>query len=295
MGSDGSNWAAGSYGGRVLWRPIGAVLLFLCGASGIPFGAWVIAKSRLPSWMKGIWKWPLGNSLTSEVANLQGWASALVGAGSLVLLVPLLLLPSRDSVSRVGVVVAVLFVLVGLVAYVRSVVLSYRTEAEPADPRPALLMPIQTQLAVGLVAGLAAGALLAASVIDAFPGQSDSSDTAVTAQAAGLHWTDVKIGSGAAAVGGRILTVRYTLWLGDGTRIDSSEDHGQPFNFTLGKGEVIKGLDEGVVGMRVGGIRWLTVPPDLAYGASGETNPSGPGIPPNSTLVFVVELLAVGS
>lgn len=278
-----------------MWRAIGAVFLFLCGASGIPFGAWAIAKSRLPSWMKGIWKWPLGNSLTPEVANLQGWASALVGAGSLVLLVPLLLLPRRDAVSRVGVVVAVLLVLVGSVAYVRSIVLSYRAVAEPPDSRPALPMPRQTQLALGLVTGLAAGALLAASVIDVFPGQSDSKGTPLTSQADGLQRTDVKVGSGAAATGGKLLTVRYTLWLGDGTRIDSSEDHGHPFAFTLGKGEVIKGLDEGVVGMRVGGMRWLTVPADLAYGASGEINPTGPSIPPNATLVFVVELLAVGS
>lgn len=114
-------------------------------------------------------------------------------------------------------------------------------------------------------------------------------------QAHGLQWTDVKVGSGAAAESGKLLTVRYTLWLGDGTRIDSSGDHGHPFTFTLGKGEVIKGLDEGVVGMRVGGIRWLTVPPDLAYGAGGEVNPNGPGIPPISTLVFVIELLSVGS
>ena len=283
------------YGVGVVWRAVGVVLLVLCGASGIPFGAWVIAKSRLPSWMKGIWKWPLGNNISPEVANLQGWASALVGAGSLVLLIPLLLLPTRDAVSRVGLVVAVLFVLVGLVAYVRSIVVSYRSTAEPAGSTPTLIMPRQTQLTVGLVAGLAAGALLAASVVDAFPGPSDTSGAAVTSQANGLHWTDVKVGSGAAAADGKLLTVRYTLWLGDGTRIDSSADRGQPFTFTLGKGKVIKGLDEGVVGMRVGGIRWLIVPPDLAYGAGGETNPNGPSIPPNSTLIFVIELLSVSS
>lgn len=268
--------------------------MFLCGASGIPFGAWVIAKSRLPSWMKGIWKWPLGNNLTSEVANLQGWASGLVGAGSLVLLVPLLLLPRVNLVSRVGLVVTVLFVLVGLVAYVRSVVVSYRTDVQRPGST-ALAMPLQTQLAVGLVTGLAAGALLAASVVDAYPGQSGPSGMALATQTHGLRWTDVKVGSGAAAVVGRPLTVRYTLWLGDGTRIDSTEDHGHPFSFTLGQGEVIKGLDHGVIGMRVGGIRWLTVSPDLAYGAGGEINPNGPNIPPNSTLVFVIELLGVGS
>jgi hypothetical protein len=270
------------------------VFLFLCGASGIPFGAWVIAKSQLPSWVKGIWKWPLGDNLSPTVADLQGWASVLVGAASLVLLVPLLLLPRRDAASRVGVAVAVLFLLVGVAAYVRSVVLSYRAVAEPSGDGPTPARLRETPLAVGLVAGLALGALLAAAVIDALPQQSsDSSGTAATPRADGLQWTDVKVGSGTSAVAGKLLTVRYTLWLGDGTRIDSSKDHGNPFTFTLGKGDVIKGLDEGVVGMRVGGIRWLTIPPALAYGAGGATATSGPSIPPNSILVFVVALLAV--
>jgi FKBP-type peptidyl-prolyl cis-trans isomerase len=113
-------------------------------------------------------------------------------------------------------------------------------------------------------------------------------------RAYGLQFTDVQVGSGAAATTGEVLKIEYTLWLGDGTRIDSSTDHGNPFTFTLGKGEVIKGLEEGLVGMHVGGVRWLTIPPSLAYGAGGTAATNGPSIPPNSTLVFVVNLLSAG-
>jgi FKBP-type peptidyl-prolyl cis-trans isomerase len=156
-------------------------------------------------------------------------------------------------------------------------------------------MRSETALAVGLVAGLALGALVAAAVYDAFPGgASNGNQTTPTPRADGLQWTDVQVGSGAAATAGEVLKIQYTLWLGDGTRIDSSTDHGNPFTFTLGKGEVIRGLDEGLMGMHVGGVRWLTIPPSLAYGAGGTAATNGPSIPPNSTLVFVVNLLSAG-
>jgi FKBP-type peptidyl-prolyl cis-trans isomerase FkpA len=105
----------------------------------------------------------------------------------------------------------------------------------------------------------------------------------------GLKFTDDQVGTGAEALAGKTVSVHYTGWLTDGTKFDSSKDRGQPFSFPLGAGRVIKGWDEGVAGMKVGGKRTLTIPPDLGYGARG-----APGaIPPNATLKFEVELLDV--
>ena len=111
----------------------------------------------------------------------------------------------------------------------------------------------------------------------------------------GLRTHDIKVGTGAIAANGRIVVVHYTGWLYDekaadrhGSKFDSSVDRNQPFSFPLGAGRVIKGWDQGVAGMKVGGKRTLTIPPDLSYGAAGK----GP-IPPNSTLIFDVELLDV--
>ena len=96
-------------------------------------------------------------------------------------------------------------------------------------------------------------------------------------------------GHGAVAQAGQTVSVHYTGTLTDGSKFDSSLDRGQPFSFKLGAGQVIRGWDQGVAGMKVGGRRKLTIPPDLAYGAAGFP----PVIPPNSTLVFEVELLGV--
>ena len=103
----------------------------------------------------------------------------------------------------------------------------------------------------------------------------------------GLKYTDDQVGTGAEAVAGKTVSVHYTGWLLDGTKFDSSKDRGQAFSFPLGGGRVIKGWDEGVAGMKVGGKRTLIIPPSLGYGASG----AGGVIPPNATLIFEVELL----
>lgn len=104
-----------------------------------------------------------------------------------------------------------------------------------------------------------------------------------------LYVEDLVVGEGQAAAIGDTVTVDYTGWLEDGTKFDSSLDRGEPFSFTLGADEVIRGWDFGVEGMQVGGKRKLTIPPELGYGASG----AGEVIPPNATLVFEVELLSV--
>jgi FKBP-type peptidyl-prolyl cis-trans isomerase FkpA len=110
----------------------------------------------------------------------------------------------------------------------------------------------------------------------------------MTKTPSGLAYKDSKVGTGPVATAGQTAKVQYTGWLPDGTKFDSSRDRNEPFDFPLGGGRVIKGWDEGVAGMKVGGRRLLVIPPALGYGANG----AGP-IPPNSTLVFDVELLGV--
>lgn len=107
--------------------------------------------------------------------------------------------------------------------------------------------------------------------------------------ASGLQYEDLLVGEGAQAQPGDTVSVHYTGWLQDGTKFDSSLDRGQPFTFTLGRGEVIKGWDEGVAGMRAGGKRRLVIPPDLGYGSQG----AGGVIPPGATLIFEVELVEI--
>lgn len=105
----------------------------------------------------------------------------------------------------------------------------------------------------------------------------------------GLTLEDTAVGQGAAAASGRDVVVHYAGWLADGTQFDSSREKQDPFEFTLGRKEVIDGWEEGLPGMRVGGKRKLVIPPELAYGEAG----AGDTIPPNETLTFEVELLSV--
>jgi FKBP-type peptidyl-prolyl cis-trans isomerase len=105
----------------------------------------------------------------------------------------------------------------------------------------------------------------------------------------GLQYIDLKLGTGVPARAGQTVSVHYSGWLENGKRFDSSLERGQPFSFPLGAGRVIKGWDEGVQGMQVGGKRKLIIPSNLGYGASG----AGNVIPPHATLIFEVELLSL--
>ena len=108
--------------------------------------------------------------------------------------------------------------------------------------------------------------------------------------ASGLKYDDLVEGTGDGAKTGQTVSVHCTGWLTDGKKFDSSKDRGQPFPFPLGAGRVIKGWEEGVQGMKVGGKRKLTIPPQLGYGSRG----AAAVIPPNAILVFEVELLKIG-
>lgn len=121
------------------------------------------------------------------------------------------------------------------------------------------------------------------------PFEQQGSEGKEVTTSSGLQYIDLTVGTGAIAQAGQTVTVHYSGWLENGKKFDSSLDRGQPFSFPLGAGRVIKGWDEGVQGMKVGGKRKLIIPSGLGYGARG----AGGAIPPHATLIFEVELLGV--
>ena len=149
---------------------------------------------------------------------------------------------------------------------------------------------------LGLSPAALVPAVLAAALVvaPAVAQEEKKSETKMHTTPSGLQWTDTKEGTGPSPKTGQICVMDYTGWLWEngakGKKFDSSIDRGKPFEFPIGQGRVIKGWDEGVATMKVGGKRTLLIPPQLGYGARG--TPGGP-IPPNATLLFEVELIAV--
>jgi hypothetical protein len=156
-----------------------------------------------------------------------------------------------------------------------------RTRNKPAAPKT----PRKTKIIAGVIVGVL---VLGGLALFFSRGRSLGGGSEVTTRT-GLKYVDIKEGDGPTPQTGQTVSVHYTGTLANGTKFDSSVDRGQPFEFPIGRGRVIKGWDEGLMTMKVGGKRKLTIPPDLGYGAQG----SPPKIPGNSTLIFDVELLGI--
>jgi FKBP-type peptidyl-prolyl cis-trans isomerase len=147
--------------------------------------------------------------------------------------------------------------------------------------------------AIAIMFATTAGFVLAQSEAKKSTGPNTDAPTKVTGNGvktdSGLQYWDIRVGNGDVAKEGSHVRVHYTGWLTTGKKFDSSVDAGKPFDFTIGNGEVIKGWEEGVTGMRVNGRRQLRIPPGLGYGAEGYP----PDIPPGATLIFDIKLLGV--
>lgn len=172
------------------------------------------------------------------------------------------------------------------------------TDAHRRDCRGGARPRFRARSGFALAIALAAATGIAFAQTTAAPAAAPTLSSKIGAKVTELKKIDVTTGSGAEAVAGKTVIVHYTGWLydpaaadGHGAKFDSSVDRKQPFGFPLGGGRVIKGWDEGVAGMKVGGKRTLVIPPEMAYGQRG----AGGVIPPNATLLFDVELLEVKS
>jgi FKBP-type peptidyl-prolyl cis-trans isomerase len=147
--------------------------------------------------------------------------------------------------------------------------------------------------AIAIIFAMTAGITVAQSASGKSAVPNTNAPTKVTGDGvkteSGLQYWDIRVGNGDVAKEGSRVRVHYTGWLTTGKKFDSSLDAGKPFDFTIGNGEVIKGWEEGVAGMKVGGRRQLRIPPALGYGADG----SPPDIPANATLIFEIRLLGV--
>ena len=150
------------------------------------------------------------------------------------------------------------------------------------------LKPIQLLKITAI--GLACMGLMGANQCSSEQGDKSGKTESSTVDISDLKIEDIKVGTGKTPKQGDTIVVHYTGWLKDGTKFDSSKDRGQPFSFTLGVGQVIKGWDKGFAGMKEGGVRKLTIPSNMAYGERGA---GGGLIPPNATLIFEVELIEV--
>ncbi len=205
---------------------------------------------------------------------MAAWLSVILGEGVV-----------RDILISFAVLAA--FCVVLLVAQVTG----GQTEAIAANlTAPDAAVVTETQIAQAAEDLTAEEETMSEEMSEEMTGEEASTEATLTTTESGLQYEDIVEGTGAMPQSGQRVTVHYTGTLEDGTKFDSSRDRNRPFSFTIGVGQVIKGWDEGVASMRVGGQRNLIIPPELGYGSRG----AGGVIPPDATLLFDVELLRIG-